>query len=145
MDLYAGAVSLPNQIHDFNPGIADSGLFWTTAVHENSLKVDFQAGTATLALSDFAIEDYGNLENALKEGPEVDASVSFNMTWTATGNPFNVSDPVHTFAGRYSLANVDISWSATAPGGFEFTSSPGIQQFKSVFGRERNGIFFAED
>lgn len=145
MDLYNGAVSLANQIHDFNPGIRESGLFWTAPVNEDALQVDFKAGKATLALSDFDIEDYGNLENALKDGPEVDASVSFNMTWTATGDPFNVSDPVHAFAGRFSLATVDITWSATAPHGFEFTSSPGITQFKSVFGRERNGMFFSED
>ncbi len=144
MDLYNGAVSLPNQIHDFNPGIRESGLFWTVPVKEEALQVDMEAGKATLALSDFDLEDYGNLENALKEGAEVDASVSFNMTWTATADPFNVSDPVHTFAGRFSLATVDITWSATAPG-FEFTSSPGVTQFKSYFGRERNGIFFSED
>lgn len=145
MDLYQGAVSLANQVHDFNPGIRESGLFWTAPIKEEALDVDFKAGKATLSLTDFDIEDYGNLENALKDGPEVDASVSFKMTWSATGHRFNVSDPVHTFAGRFSLATVDITWSAVAPHGFEFNSSPGVTQSKSVFGRERNGIFFSED
>ena len=143
MDLFNGAVGT-NQVHDFNPGIRSSGLFWTVPVKEESLQANFEDGRATLALSDFDLEDYGNLENALKDGPEVDASVSFNMSWTATGDAFNVSDPVHRFAGRYFLANVDISWTGMEDG-FEFTSSPGVTNVKSVLGRERNGIFFSED
>lgn len=142
MDLFNGAVGT-NQVHDFNPGIAKSGLFWTAPVEESALRFDVDAGTARLALTDFDVEDYGNLENALKDGPEVDASVTFDMSWTATGKPFNVVDPVHQFAGRFSLANVDITWSGSAPG-FLFNSSPGVTQVKSVFGRERNGIFFAD-
>ncbi|HUE59519.1 MAG TPA: hypothetical protein VMO88_08045 [Acidimicrobiales bacterium] len=146
MDLFTGAVGTnAGQVHDFNPGIRESGLFWTVPVPEDALEVDFEAGFATLSLHDFATEDYHNLENALRDGPEDDASVSFDMKWTATGKPFNVSDPVHTFAGRFNLANVDISWSATAPG-FSFTSNPSSNvNVKSVFGRERNGIFFSAD
>ena len=150
MDLFDGAVSPPtqfptDQIHDFNPGIRPSGLFWTVPVKEDALQVDLANGKATLALTNFGLEDYGTLENALMDGPELDASVTFKMTWTATGDPFNVSDPVHQFAGRYSLARVDISWTGTNESGFSFASSPGITQVKSVIGRERNGIFFAED
>lgn len=143
MDLFNGAVGT-NQVHDFNPGIRTGGLFWTMPVAEDALQVDFEDGKARLALTDFDLEDYGNLENALKDGPEVDASVTFNMTWSAKGEQFNVTDPVHKFAGRYSLANVDIKWSGSTSG-FEFSSSPGVTQVKSVFGRERNGIFFTEN
>jgi hypothetical protein len=147
LDLFNGAVGT-NQVHDFNPGIRKGGLFWTVPVPEDALEVDFEAGTATLSLHDFDTDDYHNLENALQpHGTEDDATVSFDMKWTAIGKPFNVSDPVHTFAGRFSLAKVDIAWSATVPAtGFSFTSDPASnQQKKSVFGRERNGIFFSED
>ena len=143
MDLFNGAVGT-NQIHDYNPGIRPSGLFWTVPVDESALQFDVAAGTARLALTDFDTDDYHNLENALKDGPEDDGSITFDMTWRAKGAPFNVSDPVHHFEGRYSLASVDISWSART-GGFSFTSSPGVTQVKSVFGRERNGIFFSGD
>jgi hypothetical protein len=146
MDLFTGAVGTNmGQVHDFNPGIRQSGLFWTVPVPEDALEVDLEDGTATLSLSDFDTDDYHNLRNALTGGAEDDASISFKMKWTATGDPFNVSDPVHTFAGRYSLAKVGIEWSGTAPG-FSFTSDPGSNvNVKSVFGRERNGIFFSED
>src|SRR6516225_7881323 len=143
MDLFNGAVGT-NQVHDFNPGIPPSGLFWTDPVSEDALEVDFENGTAKLALTDFDLEDYGNLENALLDRSEVEASVSFSMKWTAMGDPFNVSDPVHKFEGRYSFANVAIDWTGHAPG-FDFTSNPGSAQVKSVFGRERNGIFFSGD
>lgn len=146
MDLFNGAVGT-NQVHDFNPGIRQSGLFWTVPVPEDALAVDIPGGTATLALDDFDTDDYGNLRNALTGGSEVDASISFTMKWTATGKPFNVSDPVHTFAGRFSLATVGIEWSASVPSsGFSFTSDPSSNvNVKSVIGRERNGIFFSED
>ena len=147
MDLFNGAVGT-NQIHDFNPGIRQpGGLFWTVPVPESALVADIPHGTATLALEDFDTDDYGNLRNALTGGAEVDASISFRMKWTATGDPFNVSDPVHTFAGRFSLATVDIDWSASVPSsGFSFTSNASSNvNVKSVIGRERNGIFFSED
>lgn len=147
MDLFTGAVGTnQGQVHDFNPGIRDkTGLFWTVAVPEDALEVDFEDGSAKLSLDDFDIEDYGNLRNALTDGPSVEGSVSFDMKWTAVGDAFNVTDPVKMFAGRYRLATVGIDWTATAPG-FSFTSSPASNiNRKSVFGRERNGIFFSED
>jgi hypothetical protein len=146
LDLFTGAVGT-GQVHDFNPGTRASGLFWTVPVPEDALKVNFGEGVATLSLHDFDTEDYHNLENALKDGPSDSASISFDMKWTATGEPFMVSDPVHTFTGRFSLAKVDIAWSATVPRtGFSFTSDPASnKQKKSVIGRERNGIFFSED
>ena len=145
MDLFNGAVGT-NQVHDFNPGIRDNtGLFWTVPVPENALEVDFEDGVAKLSLDDFDTEDYHNLRNALTDGPSDSASVTFDMTWTAFGDPFNVSDPVKMFAGRYRLATVGIDWSATAPG-FTFTSDAASNtNVKSVLGRERNGIFFSED
>jgi hypothetical protein len=146
MDLFTGAVGTnQGQVHDFNPGIREGGLFWTVPVPEDALEVDFEDGTARLSLNDFDTEDYHNLRNALTDGSSDAASISFNMKWNATGTPFNLSDPVHTFAGRYRLATVDIAWSATAPG-FSFTSNPASNaNVKSVFGRERNGIFFSGD
>ena len=142
-----GAGSTKVQVHDFNPGIRQpGGLFWTVPVKEDALEVDLEDGTATLALDDFDTDDYGNLHNALTNGNEVDASISFKMKWTAQGDPFNVSDPVHTFAGRYRFAKVDIEWSASvdAPA-FTFTSDPSSNVTKvGVFGRERNGIFFSD-
>lgn len=145
MDLFNGAVGT-NQVHDFNPGIRHpGGLFWTVPVPEDALEVELDDGRATLGLHDFDTDDYGNLRNALSDGAELDATISFKMRWKATGDPFNVSDPVKMFAGRFSLATVEIEWRASVPStGFRFESDPSTNvNVKSVIGMERNGIFFS--
>jgi hypothetical protein len=144
MDLFTGAVGT-GQVHDFNPGIRESGLFWTQPVSEDALEVDLAGGTATLALDDLDEEDYHNLLNALLDGPSDSASVSFEMRWKAIAEPMNVTDSVHGFTGRYQISTVQIEWSAKAPH-FEFASDPAgmTTNVRSVIGRERNGIFFAD-
>ena len=144
MDLFTGAVGT-GQVHDFNPGIRESGLFWTQPVSEDALEVDLQDGTATLGLDDLDEEDYHNLLNALLDGPSDSASVSFEMRWKANAEAINVTDSVHGFTGRYQISTVQIEWSAKAPQ-FEFVSDPAgtTNNVRSVIGRERNGIFFGD-
>jgi hypothetical protein len=147
MDLYQGAVALPNQVHDFNPGIPPSGLFWTQPVSEEALDVDLEEGKATLAVANLDEEDYHNLQNALVNGPSDPATVSFKMRWTATAPVIRVTDPVHHFRGRFRISTVTIEWSAkNEKTGFEFVSDPAgtTVNVMSVMGRERNGLFFSE-
>jgi hypothetical protein len=142
MDLFTGAVGTGvGQVHDFNPGIRESGLFWTLPVSEDVLEVEDE--TATLAVNDLDQEDYHTLGNALHDGPSDPASVSFEMRWKASAGPIQVTDPVHGFTGKYRISTVQIEWSAKAPN-FEFASDPAGSTINvsSVFGRERNGVFF---
>src|SRR6266481_5601630 len=144
MDLFTGAVGT-GQVHDFNPGIRKSGLFWTQPVSEDALEAELEDGTATLGLDDLDEEDYHNLLNALQDGPSDSASVSFEMRWKSIADPINVTDPIHGFTGRFQLSTVQIEWSAKAPH-FEFVSDPASSttNVKAVIGRERNGVFFGE-
>jgi len=75
------------QIHDFNPGIEQNGLFWTVILPTDAVQVDLNAGTATLGAHDLHMKDYGNFKNALTgyAGQPVPAVVSFTVPWTATG------------------------------------------------------------
>jgi len=143
MDLFTGAVGLSPQVHDFNPGIRESGLFWTQPIMEDTLQVNLEKGTASLAQDDLDEEDYHNLLNALTDGQSDSASVSFEMQWSASAKPMNVTDPVHRFTGRFSICSVKIEWSATAPN-FSFVSDAAstTHNVASVIGRERNGVFF---
>src|SRR6266852_6862819 len=145
MDLFTGAVG-SGQVHDFNPGIRESGLFWTQSVPEDALEAELEDGTATLGLYDLDEEDYHNLLNALQDGPSDSASVSYEMRWKAIAEPMNVTDSVHRFSGRFQLSTVQIEWSAKAPN-FKFVSDAASStiNIKSVIGRERNGIFFGQD
>ena len=72
-----------NQIHDFNPGIAENGLFWTIPLPESSLDVHFGKGTGSLHVSGLDVEDYHDIVNALQDGPSVEATVSFDIHWLA--------------------------------------------------------------
>jgi len=144
MDLYTGAVGT-GQVHDFNPGIRESGLFWTLPVDGDAVAFNLEGGSASLAVDDLDEEDYHNLHNALVDGPSDPASVSFEMRWQAIGDSMNVTDPVHRFTGRFRLSAVQIEWTANAPG-FHFASDPAssTHNVRSVIGRERNGVFFED-
>jgi len=145
MDLFTGAVG-SGQVHDFNPGIREGGLFWTQPVAGDAVTFNLEHGTATLAVDDLDEEDYHNLHNALIDGPSDPASVSFEMRWTAIDKPVNVTDSVHRFTGRFSLSTVQIEWTADAPD-FHFVSAPASSttNVRSVIGRERNGVFFDQE
>lgn len=145
MDLFTGPVG-SGQVHDFNPGIRSSGLFWTQPVSPDTLDVDLEGGTATLGAEDFDVEDYHNLHNALLGGPSDPSSVSFEMRWSALEPAMEVTDPVHGFTGRFQISQVEIAWSAKV-GSFVFNSDPPSTtvNVRSVIGRERNGVFFSSD
>lgn len=144
MDLFTGAVGT-GQVHDFNPGIRESGLFWTQPVSGDDVAFNLEHGSASLAVDDLDEEDYHNLHNALLDGPSDPASISFEMKWNAIDKPMNVTDPVHRFTGRFRLCAVQIEWTADAPG-FHFVSDPAgtTHNVRSVIGRERNGVFFED-
>jgi len=145
MDLFTGPVGT-GQIHDFNPGIRPSGLFWTQPVSEDALDVDLEDGVATLKVTDLDEEDYHNLHNALLDGPSEPASVSFKMRWKATAPSMRVTDAVHGFTGRFRTSTVQIEWTAQTPT-FEFVSDAANTTINvsSVIGRERNGVFFSHN
>lgn len=142
MDLFTGAVG-SGQVHDFNPGIRKSGLFWTLPVAGDAVEFNLEHGAASLAVDDLDEEDYHNLHNALLDGPSDSASVSFEMRWQATADAMNVTDPVHRFTGRFRMSDVQIEWSA-ATSSFQFVSDAAstTHNVRSVIGRERNGVFF---
>ena len=51
-----------NQIHDFNPGIDPSGLFWTAALPGDAADADFDDGEASLEVHNLAMDDYFTVE-----------------------------------------------------------------------------------
>jgi hypothetical protein len=136
-------VSLTSQAHDFNPGIEPSGLFWTTPIERGSVRVDVEDGSASLHLANQDVEDYGNVVNALKDGPSVPATVSVDASWgNGSGDDLEVAvrNGRQTFRGEYVRNTASLVWSASESG-FAFQSDPLASGFAEV-GRERNGVFF---
>jgi hypothetical protein len=138
-----GTVVPNNQIHDFNPGIAPSGLFWTIRIPDESVEVDLDDAEASMNLSDVEIEDYHDIVNALQDGPSVHADVSFHVRWHGVKDRVHVRDKQNEFVGDFIEDTATCRWSAETEK-FKFVSAP-ANTSTTVFaqiGRERNGVFF---
>jgi hypothetical protein len=136
----------PTQVHDFNPGIAPNGVFWTVAVPASSVDVDLDAGTARLQVTNLALKDYFTIGNALFGGgpTPVDATVSFDMHWSGVTSREKIRDTENGFAGEFLHTGATIAWSGSEAG-FSFASSASGQTVHfAEIGHERNGVFFAE-
>ena len=141
-----------NQLHDFNPGFgepvnaAGDRTFWTIAIPAASIVTDNPgAGKAEVKVTNAKIEDYHDIVNALKDGPSVPATVSFDVVWTGdVTRHVNVADASTGVHGNYAETSATVTWSASESG-FSFTSNPAGTS-KSLFaetGHETNGIFFS--
>lgn len=129
-------------MHDFNPGIASSGLFWTVRLSDGALSTS--GNSARLRVENFPVVD-----SFVFLGPtEVPATVSFDVTWTATGGVTHFtpgsSDPTDptNFEGEFRLATATGSFSGRNSDGFKFSAANSTSE--GVFaemGKERNGVF----
>ncbi len=134
-------------MHDFDPGIAPDGLFWTVPLPPGSdLKVK-GSGETSLVVHNVSIFDYFNIPNALfGPVPRIPATVSFTTHWTKGGKKTKIRDPKVGFAGEFVDNTATMSWSATTSAG-TFVSGPesSSASYFSIVGHERNGIFFRQD
>jgi hypothetical protein len=134
------------QVHDFNPG-EENGLFWTVPIPTNSVHADLEEGTAALTLSDFLIDDYGNLGNALSGGKEIGtAKLSLHVTWSGVIERFRASQAglPTPFKAKGFKTKATMRWSALETiGGVTHTVSG--DKNSADFGlvaKEKNGVLF---
>jgi hypothetical protein len=133
------------QIHDFNPGITQDGLFWTVILPADAVQVDLHAGTATLTVDELPIKDYGTLENALTgdAGPPVPGMVSCTVQWTATGSVNHWNNTAQQFRGTFRNATAQIAYTIRTVD-FDITSAPLADSttVAAELGQESNGSFY---
>lgn len=128
-------------LHDLNPGILPSGLFWTIEIPEESIQVNLGKGRASMEADDVPI-----IDDVYVNGPPTPGSVSFKVTWSGVNERLTIrnTDPVYGgFAGMFIRNKAQMEWSATV-GDFTFVSAP-LAMSSSLFaelGHERNGSFF---
>lgn len=139
MDIFED-VGLTSQVHDFNPGITDSGLFWTKAIERGGLRVNLADGSASLHVADLDVEDYHDVVNALLDGPSVSASVSFDVSWSGVTDRVKFRNTNLRFTGEYARNTATLLWSGEEEH-FSFHSDPHNSGFAQI-GHERNGVFF---
>ena len=144
-----------HQQHDWEPGIAPNGLFWTIPVAASTIDVDPGTGEARLTGRSVAVTDYHDFFNAVAGGgpAPVPAHVSFDVRWAGHGDRLRVRDTTFGFTGRFVQGRATVAFTASNDGsGVVYTSDPGGQYNPGpdqggagspAVGHERNGIFFS--
>ena len=138
-----GAVALGDQIHDFNPGLAPNGLFWTIRIPNENVEVDLDNATASMRLSKAEIRDFFSLSNFFSGGNSIPADASFNIHWSGVTKRVHLHDQQNHFDAHVIEDTATLAWSAEEEG-FKFVSDP-EDTSTTVFaeiGSERNGVFF---
>jgi len=141
VDLFQSGSDYFNQLHDFNPGIADSGLFWTVRVPDSALTIE--GSIARLQVNASLVDTF----TFLGPGPS-NATVSFDVTWTSSGKmthftpgSLDPADPT-SFAAEFRDATAVGSFSGSNELGFSFTAShASSEEVFARMGTERNGSF----
>ena len=145
---------MAQQIHDYNPGIAQNGLFWLISAPKDVVQVGPGSGSASLHMIDVPVMDFHDLANALTGGKgfpnppippiaPVPATVSFDIEWSGVIDRAIVTNEDQDFTGQYVQTEATIQWSSNQAG-FAFVSEPPnpARNLYSVVGHERNGVFF---
>jgi hypothetical protein len=142
------------QEHDFEPGIASNGLFWTIAVSKGSVEAHRGHGHARLRGHKVAVADYHDIGNAIfGGGPDpVPSHVSFDVKWSGHGHPQRMRDATFGFVGDYVAGPATISFTAMDDTGNVIFRSDARGQYNPTpdqggagspaVGHERNGVFF---
>jgi hypothetical protein len=142
------------QSHDWEPGIAPSGLFWTIPIPRAAIEVSPGSGEARLHAVDVPVTDYHDFFNAvLGGGPTpLPSHVSFDVRWSGGGARQRIRDEGFGFVGDYVTGDARISFTARDDGGSVIYTSdaagqrnPGPEEGGAgspALGHERNGIFF---
>ena len=150
-----GAVGDPNhQVHDWEPGIAPSGLFWTIPISPSVIEIDPGSGQARMVAENVAVTDYHDFFSAVFGGgpTPVPAHVSFDVRWSGGGERTKIRDETFAFWGHYVTGDATVSFTASNDNtGVTFTSDPAGQYNPSpeqggsgppAVGHEHNGVFF---
>jgi hypothetical protein len=129
-----------------------NGVFWTTAVPEGSVEVEFGEGEAMLRLRNLPIFDTFTVPNSLDGSRPLGHPVSavlnlFEIRWSGVTRTttFQSSDPKDMFAGTFKETGSHITVTATTPRqtghGFRFVSdsNTGTSAFSQI-GMERSGL-----
>jgi hypothetical protein len=134
-----------SQVHDFNGGVLQSGLFWTLRLDNDALSLSRNGRRAVLDAKDVSVIDSFQFGGPVA----TPATVSLHIEWSATaaamgrgkGTGVPATDP-GAFLGGIAPARSTMSFSGRELG-LTFHSDPGVstQRTYAQMGHERNGAF----
>jgi hypothetical protein len=116
---------------------------------EDDVEADFEDASAELSLRNFAIDDYGDVGNALSGGTEIaHAMLSVHIRWSGLTKSVRFSNAglPTPFAGRELQAvngGASMRWSA-AENGSTLSGHLNTADF-AMLSQERNGVFFGDN
>jgi hypothetical protein len=131
-------------VHDFEPGIKPSGLFWTIPIDRSAVALDSASGKARFHMENVSMPDFHDFFSAIQPSPpSVPGTVSFDVAWTGGGDHSRIRDVTFDYAGEFISGAATIDFRASV-GGSTFASDPQGQVTAGPpgVGRERNGVFF---
>ena len=142
-----------HQDHDWEPGIAPSGLFWTIPVDQQTVHAEPGNGKARFRGRNVAVMDFHDGISAIVGGgpTPLPAHVSFDVTWAGKGDKVTLDDDTFGFEGKYVTGPATVTFTASNDGaGVVYTSDPAGQYNPTTeqggagspaVGHERNGVF----
>jgi hypothetical protein len=66
-----------------------------------------------LHVADLDVEDYGNVVNALQDGPSLEAKVSFDVNWRGVKERVKIRNAEKDFGGEYIRNSATLVWSGS--------------------------------
>jgi hypothetical protein len=138
-------VDFSKQVHDWEPGIKRSGLFWTVPIPRTQVGDNADVGWARMRATNMAVPDYHDFFSSISPHPaKRPGHVSFDLIWHPRGRKQHIRDTQFGFVGDFFAGEVSVEFTARDDGSpVVFTSNPGGQKtMVSGVGRERNGVFF---
>jgi len=141
--LFRGPAVPANQIHDFHPPIAPSGLYWVVPVLERGLTISPDENTFTLEMQSVSVVDQ-------PRWPALDsiatpARMTFKIVWKSTGEPVKYDDSSKRFRFTGTRASCQLEAEVEVPSiGFSWKSDP-LNTSKAdvaIIGEEVNGRYY---
>ena len=132
------------QVHDFEPGIRPSGLFWTTRIGHDAVDVQ-DLDDARMRKTHLAMPDFHDIVNALSPSPATrPGHVSFDVRWDGHDRRRRIRDDAFRFVGEYRPVQAHIDFRVSDDGSdVVYTSDAhGQKTVSGGIGHERNGVFF---
>jgi hypothetical protein len=142
--LFRGPAVPANQIHDFHPPIAPSGLYWVVPVPTGGLNISPDGNTITLEMENVPVIDQ-------PQWPALDAvatsaRMTFKMVWRSTGEPVLSENALRQFRFKGTRAKCQLEARVEVPSiGFSWKSDSletSLADF-AVIGEEMNGRYYS--
>lgn len=141
--MFRGPVAPANEIHDFHPPIAKSGLFWVVPVPQGSLTFSKDGKSFSIEMRNVALIDQPRFPALDSLGTP--AKMSFRLVGKSTGEPVKYEDASKHFRFSGTRVSCQLEAQVEVPSiGFSWKSDP-LATSKSDFGimgEEANGRYY---